>query len=188
MRVRKHNGSPEPADINKIVRAVTRSCYGLPAVDPLRIATKTISGLYDGATTQELDRLSIQTAAMLTAEEPGYSQLATRLFATYVDKELGNQEIHSVSQVAACSYRVGLISEDLAGFVLQNSRELNDAIDEARNDCFEYFGLRTVYERYLLRKPQSRAVIETPQHFSLRVAYGLAASAQEAIAYYDESF
>jgi ribonucleoside-diphosphate reductase alpha chain len=185
MQVRKRNGSLEPADVNKIVRAVTRCCDGLPAVDPLRIATKTISGLYDGATTQELDRLSIQTAAMLTAEEPSYSQLAARLLSTYVEKEVGNQEIHSFSQSIAYGYRVGLISEELAGFVLANSRKLNDAIDDTRNDCFEYFGLRTVYERYLLRDPKSRAVIETPQHFFLRVACGLASSAQEAIAYYE---
>ena len=185
MQVRKRNGSLEPADVNKIVRAVARCCDGLSAVDPLRIATKTISGLYDGATTQELDRLSIQTAAMLTAEEPAYSQLAARLLATYIDKEVENQEIHSFSQSVASGYRLGLISEDLAGFVLANSRKLNDAIDESRNEHFEYFGLRTVYERYLLRHPETRAVIETPQHFLLRVASGLATTAQEAIAYYE---
>ncbi len=184
MQVRKRNGSLEPADVNKIVRAVARCCGGLPAVDPLRIATKTISGLYDGATTQELDRLSIQTAAMLIAEEPSYSRLAARLLATYIDKEVGNQEIHSFSQSVASGYRAGLISEDLAAFVLSNSRKLNDAIDTTRDDYFEYFGLRTVYERYLLRHPQTRAVIETPQHFFLRVASGLATSAQEAVAYY----
>ncbi|MEO7539713.1 MAG: ATP cone domain-containing protein, partial [Pyrinomonadaceae bacterium] len=63
MQVRKRNGNLEPVDINKIVRAITRCCVNLPSVDSLRIATKTISGLYDGATTRELDKLSIQTAA-----------------------------------------------------------------------------------------------------------------------------
>ncbi|NMO21930.1 hypothetical protein HG543_44820, partial [Pyxidicoccus fallax] len=42
-------------------------------VDVMRVATKTISGLYDGATTRELDSLSIQTAAALIAEEPEYA-------------------------------------------------------------------------------------------------------------------
>jgi ribonucleoside-diphosphate reductase alpha chain len=185
MQVRKRDGSLERADVNKIVRAVARCCDGLPGVDPLRIATKTISGLYNGATTQELDRLSIQTAAMLTAEEPAYSQLAARLLATYIAKEVSNQEIHSFSQSIAAGYRAGLISEDLAGFVLANSRKLNNAIDPARDDRFEYFGLRTVYERYLLRHPQTRAVIETPQQFFLRVACGVAKSAAEAISYYE---
>ena len=57
MRVRKRNGSFEPVDVNKIVRAVARCCVGLNEVDAMRVATKTISGLYDGATTAELDRL-----------------------------------------------------------------------------------------------------------------------------------
>ena len=81
MQVRKRNGDPEPVDVNKIVRAVERCADGLDEVDPLRVATKTISGLYDGATTAELDRLSIQTAAAMIAEEPQYSRLAARLLA-----------------------------------------------------------------------------------------------------------
>ena len=74
MRVRKRNGGLETADVMKIVRAVERSAGGLGGVDPLRVATRTISGLYDGATTRELDELSIRTAASLIAEEPEYSQ------------------------------------------------------------------------------------------------------------------
>ena len=79
MQVRKRNGSQEPVDVNKIVRAVTRCCAGLDGVDPMRVATRTISGLYDGATTQELDQLSIQTAAGLISEEPQYARLAAQL-------------------------------------------------------------------------------------------------------------
>ncbi|HEX3866473.1 MAG TPA: ATP cone domain-containing protein, partial [Gemmatimonadaceae bacterium] len=75
MRVRKRNGTFESVDLNKILRAVGRSCAGLQHVDPMRVATKTINGLYDGATTRELDQLSIQTAASLTAEEPEYARL-----------------------------------------------------------------------------------------------------------------
>src|SRR5215469_13296148 len=54
MRVRKRNGDAEPVDVNKIVRAVERCAGGLTEVDPLRVATRTISGLYDGASTAEL--------------------------------------------------------------------------------------------------------------------------------------
>ena len=88
MHVRKRNGDAEPVDVNKIVRAVERCAGGLDEVDPLRVATKTISGLYDGATTAELDRLSIQTAAEMTGEEPQYSRLAARLLAGYIAKEV----------------------------------------------------------------------------------------------------
>src|SRR5580698_2430478 len=72
MQVRKRNGTLEPVDVNKIVRAVERCCHGLPHVDAIRVASKTIGGLFDGASTRELDSISIQTAASLIAEEPEY--------------------------------------------------------------------------------------------------------------------
>jgi ribonucleoside-diphosphate reductase alpha chain len=45
-------------------------------------------------------------------------------------------------------------------FRFENSRKLNDAIDQTRNDLFEFFGLRTLYDRYLLKNPETRDVIE----------------------------
>ncbi len=184
MRVRKRNGSAEPVDLNKIVRAVSRCCAGLPRVDALRVATKTISGLYDGATTKELDSLSIQTAAALIVEEPEYARLSARLLATYIQKEVSNQEIHSFSQSVAAGHKHGLIADRLLQFVQANARKLNAAIDPTRNDLFEYFGLRTVYDRYLLKNPQTREVIETPQDFFLRVACALTETAKDAIELY----
>lgn len=185
MRVRKRNGSQEPVDINKIVRAISRCTPNLPNVDTLRIATKTISGLYDGATTQELDKLSIQTAAGLIFEEPEYSQLAARLLNQYIEKEVGNQEIYSFSQSIAFGVREGLIAPRVVNFVSENSRKLNDAIDPSRNNLFEFFGLRTLYDRYLLKNPTTRDVIENPQYFWMRVACGLSETPQEAIELYN---
>ena len=184
MYVRKRNGSLEPADVNKIVRAVERCCHGLHCVDAIRIASKTISGLYNGATTRELDLLSIQTAASLIAEEPEYSRLAARLLDGFIAKEVANQNIHSFSQSVAAGKQHGLVSKDLALFVSDNARKLNDAVDERRGELFEYFGLRTVYDRYLLRHPETREVIETPQQFFLRVSCGLSRTVQEAVEFY----
>src|SRR4051812_31180516 len=98
MRVRKRNGDFEAVDVNKIVRAVARCANGLEGVDTLRVATRTISGLCDGATTEELDELSIRTAAALIVDEPNYSKLAARLLATYIDKEVQSADVHSFSQ------------------------------------------------------------------------------------------
>ena len=187
MQVRKRNGSLEPVDINKIVRAITRCCVNLPSVDSLRIATKTISGMYDGATTKELDKLSIQTAASLIFEEPEYSLLGARLLNQYIEKEVRNQEIHSFSQSIAFGVKEGLIGDRVANFVIENSRKLNDAIDQTRNDLFEFFGLRTLYDRYLLKNPETRDVIESPQFFWMRVACGLAENPYEAIDLYNFS-
>ncbi|MGB2751501.1 MAG: ribonucleoside-diphosphate reductase subunit alpha [Pyrinomonadaceae bacterium] len=185
MQVKKRNGSLEPVDINKIVRAISRCTETLPNVDVMRIATKTISGLYDGATTSELDKLSIQTAASLIFEEPEYSRVAARLLNQYIEKEVRNQEIHSFSQSTAFGVKEGLIGERVAQFVTENSRKLNDAIDQTRNAKFEFFGLRTLYDRYLLKNPETRDVIESPQFFWMRVACGLAESPHEAIDLYN---
>jgi ribonucleoside-diphosphate reductase alpha chain len=173
MRVTKRNGGQEVVDVNKIVRAVTRCGEGLHAVDPLRVALKTIGGLYDGATTRELDELSIRTAAALTAEEPEYGQLAARLLGAYIDKEVSGQEIQSFSQSIARGAELGILNDRLRDFVSANARKLNDAIDPLATRRFEYFGLRTVYDRYLLRHPQLRKVIETPQYFFMRIACAL---------------
>ena len=184
MRVRKRNGDLEPVDVNKIVRAVERCAAGLPGVDPMRVATRTISGLCDGATTEELDELSIRTSAAFIVEEPNYSRLAARLLSTVIDKEVRNQDIHSFSQSVAVGVDQGLISTEVASFVAANARKLNDTVEGERDQLFEFFGLRTVYDRYLLRHPENRMVVETPQYFFLRVACGLSTSPEEAIRFY----
>ncbi|MEE2646606.1 MAG: ribonucleoside-diphosphate reductase subunit alpha [Actinomycetota bacterium] len=184
MMVRKRNGDLEPVNLDKIVKAVERSSEGLSGVDPLRIATRTISGLCDGATTEELDDLSIRTASSFIGEEPNYSRLAARLLATVIDKEVRNQDIHSFSQSIQVGLDQGLIGEEVAEFVSTNARKLNDTIEHDRDQLFEFFGLRTVYDRYLLRHPETRKVTETPQYFFLRVACGLATSQEEAITFY----
>jgi ribonucleoside-diphosphate reductase alpha chain len=184
MRVTKRDGSTEPVDLDKIVRAVNRCCSGLPDVDALRVATKTISGLYDGATTSELDRLSIQTAAALIAEEPQYGKLAARLLATYIAKEVGNQEIHAFSQSIATARRLGLVNARIADLVARSARKLNDAIAIERDRELEYFGLRTLYDRYLLRHPTTRLVVETPQQFFMRIACALTETIGETLELY----
>lgn len=190
MRVKKRNGTLEPVDLNKIVNAIARASEGLLGVDPMRVATRTISALADGATTRELDELSIRTAAGLIVEEPSYSKLASRLLATIVDKEVRNQNIPWFSESVKAGFEAGIVSQEVHDFVEANAPELNAAINSDRDRLFEFFGLRTVYDRYLLRHPERRDVIETPQYFFLRVACGLAAgrgdsAVDEAVKFYD---
>jgi ribonucleoside-diphosphate reductase alpha chain len=150
----------------------------------MRVASRTIGGLYNGATTRELDSISIQTAASLIAEEPEYSKLAARLLLATIVKEVAGQNIYSFSQSVELGHQEALIGRATASFVSENARKLNNALDEGFSDRFEYFGLRTVYDRYLLRHPITRKVIETPQYFFLRVACGLAVTVNEAIDFY----
>ncbi len=95
MRVRKRNGDLEPVDLNKILRAVGRACRNpdgtvLDGVDPLRVPTRTISGLHDGATTMELDELSHpHRGRPHRARSRATAALAARLLATFIEKEVG---------------------------------------------------------------------------------------------------
>jgi hypothetical protein len=57
MRVRTRTGSRKPVDVATIVRTVDRCCAGLSAINPFRIVTKTINGLYDGAATRKPGRI-----------------------------------------------------------------------------------------------------------------------------------
>jgi ribonucleoside-diphosphate reductase alpha chain len=185
MRVKKRSGALEPVDVNKIVNAVARATEGLLGVDPMVVSTRTIAALADGATTQELDELSIRTAAGLIVEEPNYSKLAARLLSTYIDKEVRNQNAPWFSESVSLGHKLGLIGEEVLEFVTVHAPELNAAINSQRDKHFEFFGLRTVYDRYLLRHPVTREVIETPQYFFLRVACGLSTNPEEAIRFYD---
>jgi ribonucleoside-diphosphate reductase alpha chain len=184
MRVKKRDGSLEPVDVTKIVERVNRCCQGLIQVDPLRVATKAISGLYDGATTKELDNLCIQTASLLIGEDPEYSRLAARLLSTYIDEEVKSQKIGSFADSIQFGFNKGLLSQITYDFVMQHKTELCAAIEHYKTDRFEYFGLRTIYDRYLLKNPTSRQVFETPQYFFMRVACGLSTHPQEAIEFY----
>jgi ribonucleoside-diphosphate reductase alpha chain len=184
MRVTKRSGAHEPVDLNKIVRAIARCADGIADVDPMRIALKTIAGLYDGASTRELDELSIRTASSFMVEEPAYSKLAARLLAAFIDKEVEMQGVYSFSQSIRLGFDVGLLNERVMRSAEANARKLNDAIDVERTREFEFFGLRTLYDRYLLKHPTSRLVLETPQYFWMRVALALSGGVHEAIELY----
>ena len=185
MRVKKRNGDLEPVNVNKIINVVLACSSHLKEVDPMRVATKVISGLYDGATTKELDKLCIQTASLLIAEDPNYSRLASRLMVRYIDEEVQNQNILNFFDSIKIGYKCGLISKSAWHFVKEHKEALNIIVDKSRSNRLEYFSIRTLYDRYLLKHINNREVIETPQYFFLRVACGLSRTFQEAKELYD---
>ena len=185
MRVKKRNGDLEPVNVNKIINVVLACASHLKEVDPMRVATKVISGLYDGATTKELDKLCIQTASLLIAEDPNYSKLASRLMARYIDEEVQNQNIRNFFESIKTGYKCGLISKTAYCFVKEHKEALNIIVDKSRSRKLEYFGIRTLYDRYLFKHTESREVIETPQYFFMRVACGLSNTFQEAREFYE---
>jgi ribonucleoside-diphosphate reductase alpha chain len=159
----------------------------LPAVDPGRIADAVRRGRHPGSTADDLWSLATEAAAGLIGEEPDYGRLAARLLTRAVRAEAAGQGAVSFSASVAAGHREGLIADGTASFVAAHAERLDamaeSAVADGADDRFGYFGLRTVHSRYLLRHPVTRAVLETPQHFLLRVACGLAADeSEEAVA------
>ncbi|MEV1008147.1 ribonucleoside-diphosphate reductase subunit alpha [Streptomyces sp. NPDC049881] len=167
----------EPAS-DALSRVLDELAADLPATDPARVAAAVRRGRHPGAGPEELRALAIDAAAALIAEEPAYSKLAARLLTLAVRDEAAGQGAVSFSASITVGHREGLISDRTASFVARHAADLDALVDRAvadgADDRFEYFGLRTVESRYVLRHPLTRRVIETAQHFLLRVACGLA--------------
>ncbi|MFZ9596224.1 MAG: ribonucleoside-diphosphate reductase subunit alpha [Bdellovibrionia bacterium] len=183
MQVIKRDGTFEDVKIEKILHAVNRACRGIPGVESLEIAKRTISALHQGSTTQELDELSISNAVLLMTDEPNYSKVAARMLAESIRKEVGRDlAFRDYIQTGA---QLGLLSGNLVELAQQDVNAIEYAIRHERDDLFEYFGLKTVADRYLLRDPKSRKLIERPQWLFMRVALGLSKNLDEAISFYN---
>ena len=183
-KVTKRDGSQEPFRRELLEKAVARHCDDLSAVVIDTIVERVIRGLYNGVSTSEIDNLLIQNAAMRIGDEPEYSKLAARLLKSSLADEVKKQGIQSFSDSVKHGHSAGLLSDACKEFVDRHESELNACIDDTNSRLFEYFGLRTVYDRYLLKDPKRRTVIETDQYFFMRVACGLAGNLDEAIEFY----
>ncbi|NEC83865.1 ribonucleoside-diphosphate reductase subunit alpha, partial [Streptomyces sp. SID7958] len=122
----------------------------------------------------ELRELATEAAAGLISEDPAYSRLAARLLTLAIREEAASQGVTSFTSSVATGHREGLVADRTAAFVRRHGDRLDALVDTAADDRFGYFGLRTLHSRYLLRHPITRKAVETPQHFLLRVASGLA--------------
>lgn len=128
--------------------------------------------------------LLVQITSNLTFEDPEYSKVAARFLLEKIYLESENDGIYTFTDSFLKTHSYRLTSSKTLQFVLQHAQELNDAIDHDCNRQYEFFGLRTVYDRYLLKHPQKRTVLETPQFFYMRVACGLAENIEDAIELY----
>ncbi|MFB7662926.1 ribonucleoside-diphosphate reductase subunit alpha [Kitasatospora sp. NPDC056138] len=162
-----------------LLRLLTDRSVDLPQVDPGHVAAAALRGRHAGSDFAELRGLAVEAAASMIAEDPQYSKLAARLLAMEIADEAIGQGAVSFSASIAVGHAEGLIGDVTAALVAKHAEAFDALIDLQGDDRFEYFGLRTVQSRYLLRHPITRKVIETPQHFLLRVAAGLAVGDSE---------
>ncbi|MDX2934184.1 ribonucleoside-diphosphate reductase subunit alpha [Streptomyces ipomoeae] len=161
-----------------LLRTLTELTADLPDADPSRVAAAALRGRSARGTfdevTAELRELATEASAGLISEDPAYSKLAARLLAIGIRAEAASQGVTTFTESIAVGHREGLVADRTAEFVRVHAERLDALVDPAADDRFGYFGLRTLHSRYLLRHPITRKVIETPQHFMLRVASGLA--------------
>ncbi|WP_437047401.1 ribonucleoside-diphosphate reductase subunit alpha [Streptomyces sp. enrichment culture] len=168
--IRQEHDGPGAA----LLRTLTELTADLPDADPGRVAAAALRGRSARADETELRELATEAAAGLIAEDPAYSKLAARLLARGIRAEAASQGVTTFTGSVAAGHREGLIADRTAAFVRLHADRLDALADPRADDRFGYFGLRTLHSRYLLRHPITRKVIETPQHFLLRVAAGLA--------------
>ncbi|MGW3979785.1 ribonucleoside-diphosphate reductase subunit alpha [Streptomyces mirabilis] len=160
-----------------LLRTLTDLTADLTDADPGRVAAAALRGRSARGHSEmeaQLRELATEAAAGLISEDPVYSRLAARLLTISIAAEAASQGVTSFSGSIAAGHREGLIADRTAEFVRLHTARLDALIDTEGDDRFGYFGLRTLHSRYLLRHPITRKVIETPQHFMLRVASGLA--------------
>ncbi|MEU2782646.1 MULTISPECIES: ribonucleoside-diphosphate reductase subunit alpha [unclassified Streptomyces] len=158
-----------------LLRTLTELTADLPDADPGRVAAAALRGRSARADETELRELATEAAAGLISEDPAYSRLAARLLTLSIAAEAASQGVTTFTGSVATGHREGLVADRTAAFVRTHAARLDALVDTGADDRFGYFGLRTLHSRYLLRHPHTRKVIETPQHFLLRVAAGLAA-------------
>ena len=179
MQVRKRNGSFEPVDVNKIVRAVTRCCEGLDGVDPMRVATRTIGGLCDGATTARARSSSRSRPPRRSSPRSRSTPGSPRGCWPTVHRQGGAQPGHPLLLPVrrASAHRLGLVGETTAEFVAaQRPQAQRRHRSSSATGCSSTSACARSTTATCCATPRRRQVIETPQYFFLRVACGLSAS------------
>ena len=178
MIVIKRDGSEEPVKFDKITSRIKKLTYDLNRdyVDPMEVSKKVIAGVYDGITTQELDRLAAETAAALTVKHSDYSILGGRILVSSLkkstDKSFSNVVEALYNYIDPKTGELGpKVSDEVYEVVKKHGKKIESMIVHDRDYDFTYFGYKTLERAYLLKI--NGQIAETPQHMYMRVAIGI---------------
>lgn len=178
MIVIKRDGTEETVKFDKISSRIKKQTYGLDSeyVDYLEVSQKVISGVYDGVTSKELDKLAAETAAAMTRIHPDYSILASRIAISSLKKDTKKSFKETIEDLyhyidPNTGQNAGMISDEVYEVVQKYSDKIESMIIHDRDFNFEYFGFKTLERAYLLKI--NGQVAETPQHMYMRVAIGI---------------
>lgn len=148
-------------------------------LDLAEIAQVVFSALPPNPNEAQFLESAIHTISNRITKEPECSKLAALLLSDSIRLEVASQGVTTFMESIALGIEHGLASAEIV------ARASEVKIDPSRDGYFEFFGLKTVWDRYLLRHPKTRKVIETPQMFFARVASGISSTAAEAQSFYD---
>jgi ribonucleoside-diphosphate reductase alpha chain len=177
MQVVKRDGSKEDVSFDKVLNRIRIAADGLE-VNPTLIAQRTLTRIYDGVKTSELDELAAQLSISLMTTNPDYGTLASRIAIsnhhrntsdkfTEVIQALSNQTMDKTGE------KTSNVSQELVDICTKHGSEIDTRIDYNRDYFFDYFGFKTLEKlQYLLRDTKGKT-LERPQHLLMRVSLAL---------------
>ncbi|HTV00430.1 MAG TPA: ribonucleotide reductase N-terminal alpha domain-containing protein, partial [Luteitalea sp.] len=194
LTVRRPDGSHVPLDDVAWRRGIALACEGLPDVSVDRLHADARRNVYDGIPEHDLRLATVMAARVLIDVDPDYTYVAARLLLEDLTAEatafvMGEPRTADVTGDYFPAFihkgvALGLLAPDLSSFDLAR---LAAALQPARDRRFQFLGLQTLYDRYVLHHDGTR--FELPQAFFMRVAMGLALREDDrearAIEFYD---
>jgi ribonucleoside-diphosphate reductase alpha chain len=173
IRVVKRNGRVESLDVSKIQKYTAAAVEGLEGVSQSELEVDAKLQFRDMISTEEIQQTLIKTAVdKIDMDRPNWTFVAARLFLYDIyHKVSGFTGYIHLRDYFERGEREGRIVLGLKE--RYDLDELNDYIDEKRDLQFTYLGIRTLYDRYLL-KDRNCEPIELPQHLFMAVAMFLA--------------
>lgn len=179
MKILKRDGSLESLSFDKILFRLKKICDDkelgeLKTIDPDLIAQKTVSSIYDGISSSELDEEAARIAIGMI-ENIEYSQLASRIIISNIQKNT-NDKFSNVIQALyenrdTSNNHAPIVTKEIYDIVMEHKDEIDNMIDYKRDYLFDYFGYKTLEKSYLFRIKGK--VVERPQHLYMRVSLQL---------------
>lgn len=173
------DGRREELNVDKLKATLDRACSGLNGCSPEAVYKDARGMLYNLIQEAEVDRALILAARTHIEREPNYSKATARLLLDNIYREVlgvdsGDENLGAFHREGFDVFiRKGIKEERLSRQLeLFDLRQISQALKPERDLQFQYMGLQTLYDRYLLHVGGKR--IETPQYFWMRVAMGLA--------------
>lgn len=173
IRVVKRNGRVETLDISKIQKYTSAAVNGLEGVSQSELEVDAKLQFRDMISTEEIQQTLIKTAVdKIDIDRPNWTFVAARLFLYDIyHKVSGYTGYNHLREYLEHGEKLGRIVLGLKD--KYDLDELNDYIKPERDLQFNYLGIRTLYDRYLI-KDKSGFPIELPQQLFMGVAMFLA--------------